>query len=260
MKKSMRWTQYYKLFNGVFFTGLLVLGSLAASCSKESPTATVDFKHRVESPHFEFYSQETDTSISALSKALETNFERISTKYGAAFNRRIRIEVFPDLKTFHRAYGIEDDTGRVVGASIDFKKIAIVSPSNPGPEYNHDDILSVGVHEFTHLVTGTVNRNAPDWIDEGIAVYEAGQVMPDEVVPRLLAATTVPSIDDLERNFMQVYGYDYSGLLIRYLVDTYSHKSLRVLLNQPQDFERILGVSKAEFSKRWKTYLSRKYA
>ncbi len=137
-------------------------------------------------------------------------------------------------------------------------------------------------HEFTHQVEASLglnHSNSPDWLNEGLAVYEAELITPDsyEVASRpailrkarvsnsLFAWASFPS-------FAQVTGgqvnlaYEQAYSAVQYLEQKYGRARFNAMLgyivggNGLDDaFTLAFGVSLAQFDADWRAWLATKY-
>jgi hypothetical protein len=134
--------------------------------------------NRFLTAHFELISFDNDTGfLSALGAALESCFARITAALDAAPLTPVRVFIYPDLESFHRAIGMPDAPDWIVGNTMD-GDIHIVSPNGAGTR-TLDDMQTVLIHEFVHIVTRCLSGDiysVPCWLTEGVAVYEAGQL------------------------------------------------------------------------------------
>jgi hypothetical protein len=94
----------------------------------------------------------------------------------------------------------------------------IVNPSNAdGRPYS--DFLKVIVHEFTHIVEYNINSDVngiPKWLDEGVAVFEAGQDSgTNQVLNEAKLDDKFPNLKDLELIhilFNWLYNWFYNSI------------------------------------------------
>ncbi len=209
--------------------------------------------------HFEFISSDNDAGyLSALGAALESCFARVTAALDVAPSKSVRVYIYPDLKSFHRAIGMTDAPDWVVGNAMD-GGIHIVSPNGAGSRA-FDDMQKVLIHEFVHIVTRCLSGDVysvPCWLSEGVAVYEAGQL------PGRLPADNPPPLSDLAAHgpetFAGLGGYQYAYTLVELIVKRFGYGKLRQLIASPGDMETVLGMSEAEFYALWADYLNRRY-
>ena len=142
-------------------------------------------KRECRTEHFVFkYSRSIDTvKIKSLSKALETNYSKISSHLKTIPAENIEVNVYAHRWRYVKATGNWTASGSIEGTSkLHFVEHAL-GESNSG---------KVAVHEFTHAVVlkllldiepQTADPKAfnqkfksfPIWLWEALSVYEAGQ-------------------------------------------------------------------------------------
>ena len=214
---------------------------------------------QLESDHFNIYSKEADKDcIKDLSKILEDNYTRITDDLDTSLNKKANIYIYSDLDTFHKAINQPDAPSWVVGCALPgTTTIKMVNPLNAGGR-SYSDMMKVIVHEFTHVVTMSINSDIyeiPIWLSEGVAMFEAQQVEGvDEALSKAKSSNKFLSLKDLENdpyNFGSQGGYQFSYSIIEYMVKTYGYDKLIALIKSPSEFEKILGLSKEEFQKEW---------
>jgi hypothetical protein len=220
-----------------------------------------------ESKHFAFYSTYGDIGVlDSLAKTLENNYSRITNHLGIQIDKKIKVKIFPDLKTFHLAINYPDAPDWFVGGAMNGEVLMMVSPLNPGSVHTYESLMQVVVHEFVHIaviytrgdkgVTGL-----PRWLGEGYAQYEAGQVN-DHIRKSVELSLTgkVPptwsqldSVSDVE--FGNMNGYGLSVTIVEFLVATYGFNKLVLLIKEPENIEIIYGFPKDALEKQWIQYL-----
>jgi hypothetical protein len=214
------------------------------------------------SQHFNFYATRGDMKVlDSLAVTLEKNYTRITNHLGIRIDKKISVQVFPDLTAFHLAIHSPNAPDWVVGTSID-DKLMMVSPRNPGSIHTYNSLMQVVVHEFVHVAVyyargGKESIPLTRWLSEGYAEYEAGQV--DEAVRRSAAKSLAdkepPAWSQLENasamEFGAMNGYALSGTIVEFLVDTYGIDKLVLLIKEPEKMESIYGIPQATLEKQW---------
>jgi hypothetical protein len=228
--------------------------------------ANVSMNLRESSRHFDFFSSEDDRRVlDDIAKALEDNYGRITTLLHTEFKKRIKVYVYPDVKTFHEAIYMPNAPDWVVGAA-GTNELKMVSPLNPGSAHSHTSLMQAIVHELTH--SAVLNARAerglaglPKWLNEGFAFYEARQ-MNDEmrrIVKAHLSEKTPPTWMELDTanvvEFGDMDGYALSTLIVEFLVNTYGFDKLQRLIMAPEKMDAIYGLSNADLEKQWIQYL-----
>lgn len=249
----------------VFLVMILLLTGCSQSVSKD-PIVTNNSNivqdrivQQEESDHFIFYTKEQDKAcIEDLSRMLEDQYTRITDNLNTTVDKKVSIYIYPDLSTFHAAINQPDAPDWVVGTAVPgTTTIKMVNPAKAGNR-PYSDMLKVVVHEFTHIVTMSINpdvNNIPLWLSEGIAVFEADQSQgTDETLSQAKSSGKYPDLKSLERdpyNFGTQGGYQFSYSIIEYMVDTYGYDKVMALIKSPSEFEKILGLSEEAFQKQW---------
>lgn len=116
---------------------------------------------RKETEHFEFYCVESDVEcLEDLAGTLEENYTKITTDLKTDLDFKVKVHVYKDIDTFHKATGLNDSPAWGVGIALG-NGIQIVSPLNPGPKHSYQTMIQVVVHEFTHV---EINNIAQSWM------------------------------------------------------------------------------------------------
>jgi hypothetical protein len=128
---------------------------------------------RFESQHFIIRLDEKQDGILAdyLTDTLETTYQLMAKQYGFQPREKIRIEVFPDAKSFYYASTLSarDIENGAVGIAK-FNKLMLLSPRALVHGYRWLDAIS---HEYMHYLIFKLTANkAPIWFHEGLAKYE----------------------------------------------------------------------------------------
>ncbi len=219
-----------------------------------------------ESKHFTFYSTSSDSKVlDSLAITLENNYSRITNRLGIQIEKKVKVKVFPDLKSFHVAIKYPDAADWVVGSSID-DELLMVSPLNPGSYHTYKSLMQVIVHEFAHIAVyyarGEKGSNTlPRWLNEGYAQYEAGQIDENirKLVEKSMIGKTPPTWSQLDNapamEFGQMNGYGLSVMIVEFLINKYSIDKLVLLIKEPENSENIYGLSKNDLETQWIQYL-----
>ena len=122
-----------------------------------------------------------------------------------------------------------------------------------------NNFIQILTHELTHLVINTLNKYLPDWIKEGVAVYEAEQIFIlrfDENDWRSLTVSGTPFSGILWEDAAKSNGYNIAGLIIYHLNQLFTWTKLINILQEydPKKdhsffntIERITNLKKGEF-------------
>ena len=222
---------------------------------------------RKETGHFEFYCVESDEEcLEDLAEALEENYLRITTELENDLDFKVKVHVYKDIDTFHKAVGQPDAPSWVVGTAYG-NSIKMVSPLNPGGSHDYQSLIQVVVHEFTHVVINNTVQSGvtvPMWLHEGVAMYEAKQTNQLYEVGKWVKLDKIPSIDTLEsygsyKSMEDNRIYPFSYTLVEYVISEHGIEKLNIFIRSPSDYSSAFGVYKDEFEQAWKDYLKRKY-
>lgn len=221
-----------------------------------------NIKLRKESEHFKYSSTKSDEeSLDDLEENLESNYDRIAKNLNVTLDEKIDVTIYPNIDEFHKAIGMEDAEDWLVGVA-GTSDVAMVSPLNPGSIHTYDSLMSVIVHEYTHILVMNLNADTDTYLNEGIAVVEANQV--DNNTKYYLRETAkldkLPSIDKMKNNYSGLeQPYFLSGGFVDFIISDYGYDGIIDLIKNPDDLERITGSTKEELERNWKGYILRTY-
>lgn len=260
-----------KVINGIWKEGPntfpLVLTPLTKvidySNSKRVNTSSLNLEFSSE--HFKFYSKKQDSKVlEELSMILESNYLRITKNMRTSFDSKIDVLIYPDLKTFHSAINYPDAPDWVVGAASK-NELKMVSPLNPGSEHSYESLMKAIVHELTHTVVLNFRKQGlvglPNWLNEGYAYYEAGQLTENELqtIQSNLLKNKIPSWQELKNantsQFGDIGGYGISATIIEFLVESYGVEKLKQYIIEPKGVEKIFNISEKDLEFMWLEYL-----
>ncbi|QYR21488.1 RNA polymerase sigma factor [Paenibacillus sp. sptzw28] len=191
---------------------------------------------------------------------LKDNVETISSKFNHHPSTKIVIEIYPDLPTFHQAVGEADAPNWFMGTFKE-NKLKIVSPLNPGPEHTYQSILKSTVHLFAMWLITDINPLAPKWLRQGIGGYEAKQMTKEYIKSSTADEITngaVPTFEQLNNDtwdFGPMKGFQFSYLIVEFIVDKYGLGALNKLIRNPGDFNGIFGRSESALHEQWTLHL-----
>jgi len=253
-----------KLTNRILFSTLIMISLTSCSPSK------IEWEPASETGHFIFFITEgSQKAVPALADELEANYSRIIQDLQVAPIVKFSVYVFEDVDTFHKADGRPDASPSSVGTTHGID-IWLVSPLNPGGVLNTQEVLTVGVHEFTHALVNYINGSLeennyqiPIWLNEGLAGYEAGQMSADwrARLAQLIADGAIPSIstDLVPDRFEKAKGLPFSITLVEYMVQEYGIEKVVAIIKSPTEVESILGITIPELDSAWQEYLQKEY-
>lgn len=213
----------------------------------------------MESEHFILYSYEKDkVFLQDLSKALESGFGKVTKDLNCKLNGKTTVKVYPDTVTFHIAIGkpnapwwyVGEGSGGVISITSDMSH---VSPSN------------VVVHELTHIITNSNFGVLPEWLFQGIAMFE-GKDTPvstiESAVRSGVKSQNIPSLKDLNVDywsFADKGGYNYSYVAVEFIIKEFGYDKLNKFLRSPYDYKNSFGLTEDELNGKWVEYLKINY-
>jgi len=124
-----------------------------------------------------------------------------------------------------------------------------VSPLNPGNAHSGRSVIQASTHEYSHTIIQSINEKTPKYLDEGLSMYFANQVVDykfiesKEDIPKLeeLFYMKNNSINSLK--FGLNNGYTYSYVYAEFLIENYGLDKVKGLIRKPKNIEGILGES-----------------
>ena len=181
-----------------------------------------EMKQQRETEHFVFFCTDQDAkALDDLEASFEGCYDRVTSHLGVTPPGKTRVNVYPDIQSFHNAVGRPNDPDWSVGEARN-GMIYMTSPLNPGPEHTYDNIIITAVHEFVHIVINQFHRSQPSYLNEGLASYEAGQDgggvydiqmdMRSNTLPSLTTLQTMGSFSSIQSQY-NVYTYGPASLL-----------------------------------------------
>lgn len=220
-------------------------------------------KELTSNPHFEIWGfpgeqAAADTVISILSE----NYNRIATSLGTQLSQIVRVDIYPDLDSYHTAMGWTDAPDWSVGSAIGEANIRLVTPFNPGPAHTFASIMEISIHEMIHCFVSKIsNYPLPIWINEGTATYYAYQGPPSAAYLQSLIAQNggLPTLSDLNNGstFGDIGGYSWSHTIVEFIVEQLGTSTmLSQFLASNTDYS-ILGFStEQDFETAWHNYIN----
>jgi hypothetical protein len=216
--------------------------------------------------HFVFHFAEDKAALADVFSTLEENYARVTKAFGARPAGRLKVEIYPDIRTYHkRTFGENSPDWAVGNFDPDELTLRMTSPNQPGSYHKHNDVLRAAVHEFVHSVTfayrGGTRAGLPVWLDEGISMYYEGP-MDGGTRKRVMegvAAGKLPSIADMDADFLKSGGYAFSPTVVEFIVKKYGEKKFMKFVKDPASCERVLGITQAGLNDAWQAYLKETY-
>lgn len=245
--------------NSTIATDTKVKASAETTSFKESA-----LKLQLETEHFEFYSTDGDKKcLEDLSGEVEGSYDRVVKDLQTPLDYKPKINIYPDIESFHKSIGRPNDSAWGVGTAWG-KDLKMVSPLNPGPVHDYNSIKQVAVHEFVHVVeiNMTNPKSLTTWLWEGVAMYEAKQVdnKTKNTLRQLVENKKSPALSQLDKEFYTIDdAYAFSYTIVDFMVDRFGYDKLVQVIKEPNDIEKILGVSMDEFEKQWLDFVKANY-
>ncbi|MCQ6559297.1 RNA polymerase sigma factor [Paenibacillus mendelii] len=193
---------------------------------------------------------------------LNVSVNRLAAKLNHQPTKKVVIELYPDLPTFHAAVGEADAPDWFMGTYED-NIIKMVSPLNPGPEHTYQSILKSATHLFAMWLVTDINPRAPRWIRQGLGGYEADQMSQTFIkdsIRETVRKGSVPTLHELENDSFELQttgGFQFSYKMVEFIVKEHGLDSLNKIIRNPDDFQGIFHCSEAELRAQWIAYLTK---
>ncbi|WP_158560815.1 RNA polymerase sigma factor [Paenibacillus contaminans] len=187
---------------------------------------------------------------------LRANVDRICSQLRHQPSRKLTIEVYPNLYSFHQAVNEPNAPNWFMGL-IDSDTIKIASPLHPGPEHTYESILKSTVHLFTMWLVKDINPSTPKWLYQGLGGYEAGLMTQSYIknsILELVKQGQIPTFSELENNtwdFEKMKGFQFSYLICEFILLRYGQEALNEIIREPNDFEGAFLYSCIEVRQQW---------
>ncbi len=229
-----------------------------------------------ETGHFKIYYLEQDKDcLEDLSNGLEAAYAKVTKDLDCELDYKVDVMVYPDIGELQAAIGYTAGTGQddyITAATIG-RRISITSPLNPGPARDYAHMVNSSTfHEFTHVVINEITSSdswpteVPRWLNEGIASYEGGPPMPEEIlrmqVSQRVLSEQAPTFEEMAgygQDFILKGGYFFTLPAGEFLVKKYGFDKVKKLILSPEDYKGIFGKSEQDLWKEWIEYLKENY-
>lgn len=230
---------------------ILMLLTLLSACKSNVD----DFPLVQETAHARFYSPNDNAggSVASLAEAFEANYDRLAGLFQYEADDKAIVHVYTDKNAFRKMIGRDTE------GTYDAKDriIKVYTPADLSDESTKHSFNEQIVHELVHQI---IQQISPDvgkvkWLDEGTAYYASGQL--EEEMREKTFYYDIPILEQFADPdyFDKARGaaYFYSGLLVKYIADTYGVDTLNAIIRQPdQDhIEKILNTSIDRFYEAW---------
>jgi tetratricopeptide (TPR) repeat protein len=237
---------------------------------------------RYETPHFIIHLNEEQDGILVdyLTAALEKTYTVMSDYYGFDSKEKIRVELFPDARSFYLASTLSVRDIEVTGAVglTKFNKLQFLSPRALVHGYRWLDAIS---HEYMHyLIVKLTSNKAPIWFHEGLAKYEEtrwrnGPTYLSPLYRTLLAKAQAdnkliefvkmePSLIHLDTPEEVQLAYAQSASAIEFIISRIGNQGLKEVMAHMAQTEtkgageaikEMMGLEFSEFEEKWKAFL-----
>jgi hypothetical protein len=210
--------------------------------------------HRAQTAHFDvFYQELKPSTLADVETVLEEGFERTEGFFQAPADKT-KVVIYKSVDEFQmRTYGLAFawhlQDWAVGGAVAD--EIYVASPENPGMSHDYESMLEILKHEYVHTQIWRLNEDADIWINEGLAVYFAGQKQ--ELTGKIPSFETMQSQD--ADAFVDAGGYMFSYDYIEHLLGSYRRERILELI-ETGDYQGALGKTKREIYDEWVAAMS----
>lgn len=206
---------------------------LTSAITPAFAATTANLKQQRETEHFVFYCMDQDVkALDDLAEALEGCYERTTTDLGKAPSGKVKVNIYPDIDSFHNAMGRPNAPDWSVGEAKN-GALYMTSPLNPGPAHDYDGMLQIAVHEFVHIIINLFG-NVPSYLHEGVACYEAGQNRYETLssfIAGQMDQNKVPSLSSLEKFNSSSEGmYQYGPAFVDFIARCYGFDAVVALL------------------------------
>jgi tetratricopeptide (TPR) repeat protein len=240
---------------------------------------------RYESRNFIITLDETKDGIIAdyVTDALEKTYEIMAQHYGFTQEEKVRVEIFPDARSFYLASALSvrdiEETGAV--GLTKFNKLQLLSPRALVQGYRWLDAIS---HEYMHyLIVKLTSNKAPIWFHEGLSKYEEtkwrnGPTYLSPLYQTLLVRAQTndsligfekmePSLVHLETPDDVQLAYAQAASAIDFILESIGHSGLKKIMARMvtsksegagEAIQTVMGMSFSEFEEKWAAYLGSK--
>jgi hypothetical protein len=139
--------------------------------------------------------------------------------------------------------------------------VLLTSPANPGKAHTYNRIKGAAIHEMVHAYNFILNPRMPLWINEGLALYLAGQNPRKDLyntgrfpVPGVEQTHTKSSIA-----FSKMGGYSFAYTYVEFLDDAFGWNKVMAYAGTG-GFVSAFGASEQDIYNGWIQFLKENYA
>ena len=196
--------------------------------------------------------------------------DRLSEKFGVVASEPIRLVIYGDSRSFSRA--LPPNSAEWIGGQAHPEWNLIVAEIDPG-NAAAAEVRRMVPHEISHLILHQATANPfntpPNWLDEGLAVYN--QETPDPqfrgVLDRAITEGRLIPVRALNSSFpsdpdQAILSYAQSGSIVAFIADDLGEEKLAALVAVFRDevsyaeaVDRSLGMTIDELDSAWKASL-----
>ncbi|GMK37720.1 hypothetical protein PCCS19_07740 [Paenibacillus sp. CCS19] len=208
-----------------------------------------------ETSHARFYSpnEHAVNSVASLAETFEANYNRLIGLFPYEAKDKTIIHVYTDRDAYQAMIGRDTEGTYDARDGI----IKVYTPADLSDEIIRHNFNEQIIHEFVHLLIQQINPEVGHlkWLDEGIAYYAAGQL--EEEMQSKTSYFDIPTFEQFADHdyFNKAHGaaYFYSGLMVKYIVDTYGIVTLNDMIRQPEQahIQQLLTMPIDQFFKTW---------
>jgi tetratricopeptide (TPR) repeat protein len=252
-----------------------------ALLAEETINVLAPFK-RYETPHFVILLDEKQDGILVdyLADTLEKTHQTMAQQYGFQPKEKVRVELFPDAKTFYLASTLSIRDIEVTGAVglTKFNKLQFLSPKALVYGYRWLDAIS---HEYMHyLIVKLTSNKAPIWFHEGLSKYEETRwrngpsylsLLYETLLARAITDRKLIGFDRMEPSLIRLetpedvqLAYAQAASAIEFIIARAGQGGLREIMNRmagattrgaSEAIREVLGLRFPEFEEQWKSFL-----
>ena len=214
--------------------------------------------------HFEIHYQGADKAlIQDINRRLEDHYFPLTNLFEVDFEEKLDVYIHPDLSALKQNLKLDEKSDWLVGLAKGDKEIHLVSPRNPPGNHSYESVMEGLVHEFVHVCVARANRNRlPVWLNEGLAVYFAGQGDFAREVPGILnnmiSLPSLMSLSEPER-FAARHGYPLSYTIIEMVEKFAGQGGISRWVKEYPDYSALGLSSHIELEQLWHAHLQEKY-
>lgn len=216
---------------------------------------------------FQYQGEKTLEEVKEIQGILKEAHDSISAEFGYSFKQPVVVVIYQE-EEFKEITQLPHWVGGVYDGKIKLP---------PGRNYfTEKDFEALIWHEMTHAVVGAISgRQAPPWIQEGLAEYEENKIRPADNIIFLVAVQTghlIP-LDQLmsEQNVITENQdpitaglfYEQSYSLVNYLIQKYGIFKIKQLLveyskgkDSDEALREVFKIDSTQLEKEWKATLT----